>query len=446
MRGPETIEDDVSRSSSDAAVAGIVLVFSGGAPMVRALPLTRAPLIIARDDFAGSPIPDDRLSRAHAAITVDDARWTVRDLNSRNGTFLDGVQVNDTASATCGEAASVLRLAHSVFLLVPDVRPFLEADAVRNLDGYVVGPALQSALDRVVRAATAQETLLITGESGAGKELAARTFHAQAGRPGAPFVAVNCAAIPEGVAERLLFGAKKGAYSGAAADVAGYLESADGGTLFLDEFGELDQAVQAKLLRAIETREVLPLGAARGRRIDVRLVAATNRDLRKAVHSGRFRADLFFRLALGEVRIPALRERREEIPWLIAREVVRVASGLTAHGKLVEACCLRPWPGNVRELSGEIRRAAIDSAAAGEQVVPLERLAPTAGAALAEKTDSDAAAGSIPPATEITREAIQSALDLSRGNVSATARILGIHRTQLYRLLKKHGLGGSSQE
>jgi transcriptional regulator with PAS, ATPase and Fis domain len=252
-------------------------------------------------------------------------------------------------------------------------------------------------------------------------------------------VAVNCAAIPEGVAERLLFGAKKGAFSGATADAEGYFRAADRGTLFLDELAELDPAVQGKLLRVLETREVTPLGAAQGTRVEVRVVAATTADMRAAVAGGSFRRDLYFRIGKPEVELPPLRARREEIPWLVARGLAAVDAALAADGLLVEACLLRPWPGNVRELLGAVRRAAHAARGARRTVVQAGDLEASAGVSLGggqprgARSDEDAA-----PRREPTRAEVESALREARGNVTGAAKRLGLHRNQLRRWLGKN--------
>ena len=242
-----------------------------------------------------------------------------------------------------------------------DVGP-VQRLGVRVTAGRVEGPALQEALQAVARAARLGTTLHITGESGAGKEGLARTFHAGGPRPSGPFQAVNCATIPEGVAERLLiFGAKRGAYSGADADADGYLVAAHGGTLFLDEVAELGLAVQAKLLRVLETGEVLPLGAAKPRKIDLRFCSATHRDLRAQVAAGKLREDLYFRIATPRVVVPPLRERPEEIAWLLEAAAAEVISpGLALHASLVEGHLPPPAlaSGNVRELCRRGARSA----------------------------------------------------------------------------------------
>jgi transcriptional regulator with PAS, ATPase and Fis domain len=257
-------------------------------------------------------------------------------------------------------------------------------------------------------------------------------------------VPVNCAAIPPNIAERLLFGAKKGAYSGADADAPGYVQEANGGTLFLDEVAELDPAVQAKLLRTLESKEVMALGSTRRVKVDVQLCSATNKDLRALVSAGKLREDLYFRIGRPEVSVPSLRNRPEEIAFLVADELQRTAMALSPHAGLIEQCLLRPWPGNVRELLAEVRTAAQLALGEGAQRVTARHLGPTAGTLFAStaSTTAPAAPGTDTPARKLKIEddwrRIEDTLKANGGNVTATARALGLHRTQLRRLLARH--------
>ena len=437
-RGKETIEDDARFYESDEpARPGVVLVYASGQPCLRVVELGKAGLTLGRDEVGPLPLPDERASRQHAHVVHAGGRFSVRDLGSRNGTWLAGRRLMPEGVAS-GDA--VLRLGQSVLLLCDDVTPLLGQTPADPHADVVAGPRLRQALEQVQRAARGGDSLLIGGESGSGKELAARAFHGAGTTTRGPFVAVNCAAIPEGIAERLLFGARKGAFSGATTDAEGYVESADGGTLFLDEIGELDAQVQAKLLRVLETREVVPLGASKPRPVELRLCAATHRDLRTEVAVGRFREDLYFRVGRPEVTLPPLRARREDIPFLVQRELGAIDPRLWAHASLIEAACLRPWPGNVRELLKEIRRAALEAEAAGVTVVGEEHLDARAGMPLGRLSASASPPpqGVVPP--DLDRATLEKAIGAAGGNVSAAARTLGVHRTQLYRLLKKHGL------
>jgi transcriptional regulator with GAF, ATPase, and Fis domain len=423
--GESTIDDEnLAAHAADRPVPGLVVLFERSGPSGRIIKLERGAVELGRGP-AG--IDDERASRRHTEVTRDGGRWRVRDLDSRNGTFLDGARVETEAVRDDG---GLLRIGRTLFLLTADVRPFAAGVAVTA--GAIVGPTLRRAWSEIERAAAAGDTLLVTGETGTGKELAARAFHDAGPAARGPFVAVNCAAIPEGVAERLLFGAKKGAYSGAAADAEGYFRAADRGTLFLDELGELDQAVQGKLLRALETREVVPLGATAGTRVDVRIVAATTRDVRRAVADGTFRRDLYFRVGRPEVELPPLRARVEEIPWLIGRALRAVDEGLTPDALFIEACALRPWPGNVRELLAAVRRAGHAARTDRRGVVEERDLEPDAGVAF-ETED-----GGVRPEREPARPEIEAALREAHGNVTGAAKKLGLHRNQLRRWLTKH--------
>jgi transcriptional regulator with PAS, ATPase and Fis domain len=431
-RTPGTVGETRDESHDAVAVPGVVLVLEGGVPVFRARPLEGGALVIGRSGIEGSgsearlAVDDERVSRAHAEIRWKGGAWHVRDLGSRNGTSFSG---------------RVVRTGHTVLLLQDDVRPCSGPVAIEN-GPIVAGPTLQRALAEVARAAAARANLLVLGESGTGKELAARVFHEKGPHASGPKVDVNCAAIPHGIAERLLFGARKGAYSGATENATGYVQSAHEGVLFLDEVGELEPDVQAKLLRVLETKEVMPLGASDARPVDVLVCAATNCDLRAAVASGRFRADLYYRLSQDEVRLSPLRERLEEIPWLVAHAVRSVDGGLVAHAKLVEECLRRPWPGNVRELLAEARRAAHKALASDARVVGVEHLSPTAGARpdSEDPRGKEAGPAARAPIDDPLREKILAVLGEESGNVAAAARALGMHRTQLYRAMKRLGI------
>lgn len=436
-------ESVVEVDPASAPIPGVVLVFSGRAPQYRPVVLPREGVLsLGRDDMGGLPVPDEKVSRQHAEVTYADGAFTVRDLASRNGTLVDGARVEGAVQARSG---AVLRLAQTVLLLEADLRRCLAGQVTR--DDVIVGPALQQALDRAAVARTSNAHLVVRGESGAGKELVASRYHLAASRKG-PFVAVNCAAIPAGVAERLFFGAVRGAYTEAKQDADGYFSAADGGVLFLDEVAELDLQVQAKLLRALESGEYLQLGAATPRRAAVQVIAASHQDLRAAVAAGAFRADLFYRLSQFEVELPPLRERREEVPWLM--QYALRGEPVELHAAAVEAALLRPWPGNVRELLSETKKAAAAVRSEGKgQVLRAEHLGAQAGGLVvdAPQGPSRAASGSglkasAPVGTEKDpeRAAIVAALEASGHNVSAAAKRLNMHRTQFYRAMKRLGL------
>ncbi|HEY1557420.1 MAG TPA: sigma 54-interacting transcriptional regulator [Kofleriaceae bacterium] len=423
----ETV-DDLSAAGEGGAppTPAAVVVACGTAPRSDVVP-ARGELELGRT----ADLDDDRMSREHATVRNDRGTWIIRDCDSRNGTFVDGERVQGEVRRR-GDV--VLRLGHTVFLLVADSRGY---DALGGDDGeHVVGPELARVYAQV-RAHAAEPMLLVHGESGAGKELVAKLFHDAGPHASGPFVAVNCAAIPEGVAERLLFGSRKGAFSGAV-DAPGYLASAHGGTLFLDEIADLDLAVQAKLLRVLEQHEVLPVGATSPVAVELGVVAASHRELRGEVAAKRFRDDLYYRLARVIVQLPPLRERKLDLCRLVARELAASEPRCSAHARLLEACCIRPWPGNVRELRGAIRRAAATARAAGREVVRVDDLPQDAGLAIADEPQPSRTPPS-PPAT-LDKPAVMAALARANGVVSVAARTLGLHRTQLYRLMDKLGI------
>jgi transcriptional regulator with GAF, ATPase, and Fis domain len=429
----------------------VVVVFCGGAAASRAIAFDAGAIELGRGEGAGE-LADGRVSRRHARVAFDGLRWRVTDLGSQNGTFVDGVPAAAHVQAAVDR---VIRVGDSLIVPCPDVGP-LQRLGVRSIDGFVRGPAMLDILARVADAARAGSTLHIRGESGTGKEGVAQAFHRAGARAERPFVAVNCAAIPHAIAERLLFGAKRGAYSGADADAVGYVEQADGGTLFLDEIAELELQVQAKLLRVLESHEVLPLGASRPRKVEFHLCSATNKDLRALVSGRALREDLYFRVGQPTVMLPALRNRPEEIPALIAQELAALSPPPAIHVSLIEQCLLRPWPGNVRELLTEIRAAA-RAAVRDRQRVEARHLAATAGTvfggAMPEArpgteppVEARDPAAADPPRKRMSRDAaewrqrIEDALRANAGNVAATARALGLHRTQLRRLVERHGI------
>lgn len=422
-----TIDDVSSVEIGEVFSPGIVVVASGPKPMSLLLDV---PAELGRTITAGKrthDIDDERMSREHASVRWDRGSWVITDRDSRNGTWVEGEKITGDHRR---RGDTIVRLGHTIFMLLADARGQPARDGQ-----HVVGPELERSYEQIRRHAT-DEALVIHGGSGTGKELAARLYHESGPRKNGPFVAVNCAAIPEGVAERLLFGSKKGAFSGAI-DAQGHFQMADGGTLFLDEIADLDPTVQAKLLRVLESREVTPIGASTGTSIDVGVVAASHRDLRTEVAERRFRDDLYYRIARVTVQLPPLSERRVDLVRLVQREVSSVGANLGAHARLVEACCLRPWPGNVRELCAAVRQAALAAVAAERDVVRVEDLSPTAGMIVG---GAGAAAERKPPMVALSKDAVVAALAEAGGTISTAARSLGVHRTQLYRLMEKYGL------
>jgi transcriptional regulator with GAF, ATPase, and Fis domain len=337
-----------------------------------------------------------------------------------------------------------------------------ELESRGRSEGRIIGqsPAWREVLQAASRVAPTSATVLLTGESGTGKELIARLIHRESPRGRGPFVAVNCAALPEPLLESEMFGAERGAFTGAMQSRAGRLEQAAGGTLFLDEVAEMSGAIQAKLLRVLQEREFQRLGGQRPIRADIRVVAATNRDLRHRVSAGDFREDLFYRLNVFEIRLPPLRERQEDILRLTAAflsdaaaELGRPASGLSADAR--PALLGYPWPGNIRELRNVIERATIladgglvtrahlnlPAAAPGQVSEPAPQAPPATVRGLpAAPLDRRLSPEEVPPLSSVERELLQQALQACRFNKAAAARTLGLSRTQLYHRLKRYGI------
>jgi DNA-binding NtrC family response regulator len=364
----------------------------------------------------------------------------------------------------------------------------LERDAEPSRRGIVGGsPAIRSLHRQIDRVADSDVTVAIIGESGAGKELVARAIHDSSARANHPFVALNCAAIPETLQESELFGHERGAFTGANQRRVGRFEQAHSGTLFLDEVAELSLALQAKLLRVLQERVFTRVGGSQEVRSDFRLVTATHKNLADEVQAGRFRADLYYRIAVFELGLPALRDRREDVALLAHHFASAFASTeeLRFSAEALELLMAYPWPGNVRELQNAIQHAAVvcsEHLIRSEDLPPRIRsmglaeddgaavrdAAPSSSAAEASTTPVEVALGSLsPPArsaadvevpgaspadpdafpalppvslAELEKEAIRQAIDHNDGNVSAAIRQLGIGRTTLYRKLREYGL------
>ncbi len=337
------------------------------------------------------------------------------------------------------EVAEKVQMRHRLRALEEQLK---DRYGLHNLVGR--SAAMQRLYDLIERVREADCNVVITGESGTGKELVARAIHFTGPKAQAPFVAVNCGALPESIAERELFGHVRGAFTGAERSQPGYFESASGGTLFLDEFTELSPGLQVKLLRAIQQREVIRVGSTQAIAVDVRILAATNRDPERCLADGTLREDLYYRLNVVTIHVPPLRERSEDIPLLAEHFLTQAAERAGTPPKRLEPAALQTlldyhWPGNVRELQNVIERAV--TLCRGEVISQIELprppgaiapVRPRAGMSFGE------ARRQIKEAFE--REAIETALRQSGGNVTRAARSLGIARSALQRLIKRHGL------
>jgi DNA-binding NtrC family response regulator len=381
-------------------------------------------------------IDDPTVSRFHCEILMDARGARVRDLGSKNGTILDGVPVVDGYL----RAGSVLRLGHQSVSFSPGVEvnhlPLSESTSFGSLVG--ASPSMRAAFALLERAAATDATVLLEGETGTGKEGAAEGLHEQGTRRGRPFVIVDCAAIPEHLLESELFGHERGAFTGAASRHIGAFEEASGGTVFLDEIGELPLELQPKLLRALEQRAVRRVGGNGYQSVDVRVVAATNRDLRAEVNAGRFRADLYFRLAVVKITLPPLRSRPEDIPILVGRILASLidrpgnASALTSEPFLATLRSAA-WPGNVRELRNYLERCLVF-----REPAPLE---PRAATGTPDSIDPEMRyeVARQHALARFERAYVEALLRRHDGNVTRAAQAAGVGRGYLHRLIRRHG-------
>jgi len=403
----------------------------------RLVPLepSSSPLVVGRQ-VDGLELGDTALSRAHAALEIEDAGWFVRDRGSRNGTFVDGERV-DEARLDHGQ---LIRVGQSLLLY----EAFRLDDGLELADEEepLFGPSvpLQIARGSLKTAAAHTVPVLLLGESGSGKEVAAAYLHARGGRSG-PLVPVNCGALPANLIEAELFGAKAGAWTGANTDRVGLFEAADGGTIFLDEIGELPLELQPKLLRVLADGEIRRVGDTKPRHVDVRVVAATNRDLERAVLREQFRGDLLARLSGWRLSLPPLRSRREDI-LALARRLWTGDTPLRLTADAAEAMVLYGWPYNVRELRQVCAALAIR---AGAAPIGLTALPERIQATLFERT-GEATPAAVPLALRIRRDRAPGKQDLIDvmdhfgGNVSQVAKFFDKARFQIYRWFDKHDI------
>ncbi|TMQ02228.1 MAG: FHA domain-containing protein [Deltaproteobacteria bacterium] len=382
-------------------------------------------------------IDDPTVSRFHSEIAIEDRGVEVRDLDSQNGTNLDGVWVT---SAFVREG-SLLALGHTVlsFGLTASTFPALLSDATRF--GSLIGesPAMRATFALLERAAASHATVLLEGETGTGKEEAALSIHAASPRAAGPFVVVDCGAMPAALLESELFGHEKGAFTGAATQRTGAFEAAGGGTVFLDEIGELPLELQPKLLRVLERREIRRLGSNAYRPADVRVIAATHRDLRAGVNGETFRADLYYRLAVLRVALPPLRARPDDISALARHLVEQIGAPPAAAARLLEpeflaSLARSAWPGNVRELRNHLERCAVFE----QPALPDPIAEPRAPTRVDIRVPYGVARARL--LAEFERAYADELLRAHDGNLSAAARAGGLDRVHLWRLAGRHGL------
>jgi transcriptional regulator with PAS, ATPase and Fis domain len=414
----------------------------GGSPVEA--PLGMAPLVVGTSPECDLVVADARVSRRHCELRLGLRGLLLRDLDSKNGTFLGEVPVLEIGlpvgvAVTLGSSRLSVRVdgAPSVVAL-SDAERFGEA-----IGRSVVMRALFAKLER---AAATTETLLLLGESGTGKEVLAKAIHAASGRRDEPFVVFDCSAVAPSLVEAELFGVARGAFTGAATARAGLLEEAHGGTLFIDEIGELPLDLQPKLLRALEEKKVRRLGSSEWVRCDARVVAATHRNLRAQVAAGAFRLDLYYRLAVVEIAVPALRERKDDIPLLVDRFLAMKDPPRTAADlppRAAELLQAYDWPGNVRELRNVVARLVLFP----ELVDELGGAPPSPPPPAAPEPPSPLLDLPLLEAREIVLERFERSyvsvkLQQHRGNISHAADAMGVSRQLVYRLVERYGLKG----
>jgi DNA-binding NtrC family response regulator len=464
-RGTASLDDD--RPDRDEARAPCLFVaLSADAPASTPLRLELRPrrrVIVGRGeggvtsvDGSGDDLrlrlADSRASRDHAEIVPALGGHRVRDLGSKNGTRLNDRPVGPDQPVVLADG-DVLQIGHT-FLVHRASAPRVAGDGPIALAGVgleTMSPTLGRTFERLAGVASTPIAVLVKGETGTGKELAARAVHALSGRRG-PFVAVNCGAIPPDLFEAEMFGHRRGAFSGAIEDRPGLIRAASGGTLFLDEIGDLPPRAQAVFLRALQEREVLPIGETKAVPVDFRLVAATHWDLHERAAAGSFRSDLLARLTGFVIELPALRDRREDLGLIVGailgRHAPDRAASFTLRRQAAHDLVLHPWPRNVRELEQAILRA-LASTPGGAAPIRSEDLGLEAETRLrdpsARASESPPAPGSkqrrpLRKADLVRRDRLVALLAEHDGNLAAVARAMGKARTQVQRWIRRYAI------
>ncbi|MFO0610479.1 MAG: sigma 54-interacting transcriptional regulator [Polyangiales bacterium] len=444
---PEAFTEPSVWPAPPAAALGLVVTLADGSSTH---PATRA-VTLGRSERCDLRLADPTVSAFHAELAPLADGVHVADMKSRNGTWYAGARIRDAvvpSGATIQLGATPLR----VDLAPCGAAPQPRAAAFGELAGE--SPVMQETFALLARLARSDLSVLLQGDTGTGKELAARGLHDHSLFAGGPFVVLDCTTIPPALAESVLFGHVKGAFTGAAEARPGHFEQADGGSIFLDEVGELPLELQPKLLRVLERREVVRVGATRPQPVRVRVVAATWRDLRVMVNQGAFREDLYYRLAQARVTLPPLAARREDVPGLVRRFLAGLDRASPAARAIMpdalDELARRDYPGNVRELRATVERAA--RLAAGSVITPadlaFERVlggpraaapaAPAAPTSRGELGPFKAAKQSI--VDEFERDYLARLLERTGGNLSRAAAYAGVERNHLRDLCRKHGL------
>ena len=410
-------------------------------------------------------LTDSKVSGLHCEIRLEDRGYRLRDLDSTNGTYVSGLRINDvyiqpgTQIALGGTRIKFEPLGETVEIELADTDRY----------GSMIGRSvkMRELFARLAKLARTDTTVLVTGETGAGKELVAEALHDYSPRAQGAFVVLDCGSIPPNLIESELFGHERGAFTGATSSYAGAFERAHGGTVFLDEIGELTLAMQPKLLRVLERKEVRRVGGTKTLEVDIRVVAATNRDLGVEVNRGRFREDLYYRLAVARVHVPPLRDRKDDLPLLIEHILANTPGGEAAQiaQETVDLMTKHDWPGNVRELRNVIERAVLLSEtpetqdalrrtpAAAPRAEPSVSVTPSQTATAADGMMTVPVDVTIPfknakqtVISEFERRYISRLLAQHDGNISAAARAAGIDRMSIHKMLHRLGLANPGRD
>ena len=461
------------------------LVVVSGADQGKELEIVKPRVTGGRSIISDLVLADKAVSGTHFEIAARDDGYRLRDLNSRNGVYVGDLRIREVFL----RPGTVFRLGHTSIQFQP-MQDVVEIELSKRdrFDAIIGGSAaMRQIFAQLEKVAPSELTVLITGETGTGKEMVARAVHNASPRKAKPFVVLDCGSIPKELIESTLFGHEKGSFTGAIGQHLGCFEQANGGTIFLDEIGELDITLQPKLLRVLEQREIKRVGGDKTIKVDVRVLAATNRDLREEVNKGNFREDLYFRLSVVHVELPPMRERREDIASLanhFLRDIAgRRAMQMTFGPDAMAAMLSHAWPGNVREMRNVVERAAalsdgptitradlVFGRELGPSVSASHDLAKAgiAGAqrAVAAEAGVELPAGSGPAIFDAAllkpglgfKQAKQTVVDafeaaylealLGRndGNITRSANEAGLTRYHLRELLKRHGIKGGEQE
>ena len=448
----------VDRKATKRKLRKSRLVVVEGPEKGRRLEIASERVTIGRSLICDLVLTDTSVSGTHCEIVASEAGFLLRDLGATNGTSVGGVRVREAWL----EPGVALKLGHTVVRFEVGSGT-IEIDLSRQerffeLIGHSV--RMREIFAVLEKVAASDLTVLIHGETGTGKELVARAIHRASKRVQRPLVVQDCSAIPANLIESTLFGHERGSFTGAADRRRGCFEHADGGTLFLDEIGELDVSLQPKLLRVIETHEVQRVGGSRTIPVDVRVVAATNRDLRQMVNDGSFLEDLYYRLSVVQVDLPPLRERPEDIPTLVQEFLEESAKRVTVPGDapftITHDAMMKlqayPWPGNVRELKNTIERAVSladgtelgmrDLLPASQKTPPVFLPGGTAEQFVENETPFKDAKQKVVDAFEA--QYLKALLDKHGDNISRSARAAGLTRYHLRELAKRYGLRGDT--